>query len=119
LHEALAQLLQLEVDAEGEVLARDGLDIILTVLIAPLDAPVNVSEKDLGTLVRVPHTGTTDSEAASDVEIPETSAPAKRKRAAPSGPASKRARETPSAAATRRAEKEKQCLKQIDTSKQS
>jgi hypothetical protein len=79
----------------------------------------DLEEKDLGTLVRVPHTGTTDPEAASDAEIPEISGPAKRKRAAPSGPASKRAREMPSAAATRRAEKENQRLKQIDTSKQS
>jgi hypothetical protein len=79
----------------------------------------DLEEKDLGTLIRVPHTGTTDPEAASDAEILETSAPAKRKRAAPSSPASKRVRETPSAAATRRAEKEKQRLKHIDTSKQS
>jgi hypothetical protein len=78
-----------------------------------------LKEKDLGTLVRVPHSGTNDPEAASDVEVPETLGPAKRKRAAPSGPAPKRARETPSATANRRAEKEKQRLKQIDTSKQS
>nr|XP_051202604.1 uncharacterized protein LOC127316235 [Lolium perenne] len=78
-----------------------------------------IAEKDLGTLIRVPHSGTTDPEAASDAEIPETSGPTKSKRAAPSGPAPKRARETPSAAATRRVEKEKQRLKQIDTSKQS
>ncbi|KAK1628700.1 hypothetical protein QYE76_003015 [Lolium multiflorum] len=70
-----------------------------------------LEEKDLGTLIRIPHSGTNDPEAASDVEIPETSGPAKRKRAAPSSPASKRARETPSAAATRKAEKEKQRLK--------
>ncbi|KAK1670621.1 hypothetical protein QYE76_058780 [Lolium multiflorum] len=78
-----------------------------------------LEEKDLGTLLRVPHSGTNDPEAASDAEVPETSGPAKRKRAAPSGPAPKRARETACAAATRRAEKEKQRLKQIDTSKQS
>jgi hypothetical protein len=59
-----------------------------------------LEEKDLGTLIRVPQTRTTDPEAASDAEIPETSGPAKRKRAAPSGPASKRAYETPSATAT-------------------
>ncbi|KAK1610929.1 hypothetical protein QYE76_034602 [Lolium multiflorum] len=75
-------------------------------------------EKDLGTRIQIPHSGTNDPEVASDVEIPETSGPAKRKRAAPSGPTPKRARETPSAAATRRAEKENQRLKQIDTSKQ-
>ncbi|KAK1677052.1 hypothetical protein QYE76_037900 [Lolium multiflorum] len=78
-----------------------------------------LEEKDLGTLVRVPHFGTNDPVAASDVDVPETSGPAKRKRAAPSDLAPKRAREAPSAAATRRAEKEKQRLKQIDTSKQS
>ncbi|KAK1651431.1 hypothetical protein QYE76_069236 [Lolium multiflorum] len=77
-----------------------------------------LEEKDLGTLIRIPHSGTNDPEAASDAEIPETSGPAKRKRTAPSGPAAKCTRETPSAAATRRAEKEKQRLKQIDTSKQ-
>ncbi|KAK1696244.1 hypothetical protein QYE76_012941 [Lolium multiflorum] len=77
-----------------------------------------LEEKDLRTLIRVPHSSTSDPEAASDAEVPETSGPAKRKRAAPSGPTPKRARETPSAAATRRAEKEKQRLKQIDTSKQ-
>jgi hypothetical protein len=53
------------------------------------------------------------------MEVPETSCPAKRKRAAPSGPAPKRAREAPSAAATRRAEKEKHRLKHIDTINQS
>jgi hypothetical protein len=78
-----------------------------------------LEEKDLRTLIRVPHSSTSDPEAASDAEVPETSGPAKRKRAAPSGPTPKRAHETPSAAATRRAEKEKQRLKQIDTSKQS
>ncbi|KAK1647974.1 hypothetical protein QYE76_065779 [Lolium multiflorum] len=78
-----------------------------------------LEEKDLGTLTRNPHAGTTEPEAASDTEAPKALAPAKRKRAAPAGPASKHARETPSAAATRRAEKEKQRLKQIDTSKQS
>jgi hypothetical protein len=85
-------------------------------LLAQLEA---LEEKDLGTLTRVPHTGSTDPEAASDAEAPEAPAPAKRKRAAPSGPAPKSARETPSAAATRKLEKEKQRLKLIDTSKQS
>jgi hypothetical protein len=70
-------------------------------------------------LTRIPHAGTTDPEAASDAEAPEAPAPAKRKRVVPAGPAAKHARETPSVAATRRAEKEKQRLKQIDTSKQS
>jgi hypothetical protein len=87
----------------------------LSVLCAQLE---DLEENDLGTLIRIPHSSTNDPEAASNAEIPETSGPAKRKRAAPSGPASKRAHETPSAAATRRAEKEKQRLKQIDTSKQ-
>ena len=70
-------------------------------------------------MTRVPHSGTTDPEAASDAEAPEASTPAKRRRAAPSAPAPKRAREAPSATATRKLEKEKQRLKLIDTSKQS
>ena len=78
-----------------------------------------LEEKDLGTLTRVPHSGNTDPKAASDTEAPEAPAPAKRKRGASSGPAPKRARETPSAAATRKLEREKQCLKLIDTSKKS
>ncbi|KAK1627168.1 hypothetical protein QYE76_001483 [Lolium multiflorum] len=77
-----------------------------------------LEEKDLETLTRTPHAGTNDPDAASNTEAPAAPAPAKRKRAAPAGPAAKCARETPSAAATRRAEKEKQRLKQIDTSKQ-
>jgi hypothetical protein len=74
-------------------------------LLAQLEA---LKEKDVGTLTRVPHAGTTDREAASDAEATEAPAPAKRKRVAPSGPTSKRALETPSTAATRKAEKEKQ-----------
>jgi hypothetical protein len=78
-----------------------------------------LEEKDLGTLTRVPHSGNTDPEAASDAEAPEAPISAKRKRGASSGPAPKRARETPSAAATQKAEKEKRRLKQIDTSMHS
>jgi hypothetical protein len=76
-----------------------------------------LEEKDLRTLTRVPHSSTTDPEAVSDAKAPEAPAAAKRKRGATSGQAPKRAREAPSAAATRKAEKEKQRLKQIDTSK--
>nr|XP_051216647.1 pre-mRNA-splicing ATP-dependent RNA helicase prp28-like [Lolium perenne] len=78
-----------------------------------------LEEKDLGTLTRIPHTGTTSPEAASDAEIPEGPPPTKRKRGATSGSAPKRARETLSAAATKKAEKEKQCLKENYTSKNS
>nr|XP_051230252.1 intracellular protein transport protein uso1-like [Lolium perenne] len=78
-----------------------------------------LEEKDLGNLTRVPHTGTTNPEAASNAEIPEGPPPTKRKRGAASGPAPKRARETPSAAATKKLEKEKQRLKEINTSQSS
>ncbi|KAK1691749.1 hypothetical protein QYE76_008446 [Lolium multiflorum] len=123
--------------ASKDNLSSDAVDKLIRVLIKiPRDLRIHVcntdihtdgfgialedlEEKDLGTLIRVPQTGTTDPEAASDAEVPETSGSAKRKRTAPSGPAPKRAHETASAAATRRAEKEKQRLKQIDTSKQS
>jgi hypothetical protein len=88
-------------------------DFILCVQLDSLD------EKDLGTFTRVPHSGTTNPEAASDVEVPEGPPPAKRKRGATSGSAPKRARETPSAAATKKLEKEKQRLKEIDTGKGS
>ncbi|KAK1611134.1 hypothetical protein QYE76_034807 [Lolium multiflorum] len=75
-----------------------------------------LEENELGTLLRVPSTGNTDPDAASEVEAPETSRPAKRKKAAPSSPHAKRAREVPSTAATRRAEAEKKRLSLIDTS---
>jgi hypothetical protein len=78
-----------------------------------------LKEKDLGTLTRVPHSGSTNPEAVSDAKAPDAPAPAKRKRGAASGPAAKRAREAPSATATQKAEKEKHRLKQIDTSKNS
>ncbi|KAK1664399.1 hypothetical protein QYE76_052558 [Lolium multiflorum] len=65
-----------------------------------------LEENELGTLLRVPSTGNTDPEAASEAEAPEASRPAKRKKAAPSSPHAKRAREVPSTAATRRAEAE-------------
>ncbi|KAK1601717.1 hypothetical protein QYE76_016438 [Lolium multiflorum] len=64
-----------------------------------------LEEKDLGNMIRVPHSGNMNPEATSDAEASEGPAPAKRKRGAASGPASKRARETPSAAATKKAEK--------------
>jgi hypothetical protein len=79
----------------------------------------DLEEKDLGNLTRVPHSGNTNPEAASDVEAPEGPAPTKRKRGTTSGAASKRAREAPSTAATKKAEKEKLRLKEIDTSKNS
>ncbi|KAK1682834.1 hypothetical protein QYE76_043682 [Lolium multiflorum] len=101
--------------ASKDNLSADALDKRIRVLIK-LDA---LMKKDLGTLTRVPHAGNTDPEDASDAEVPEAPAPAKRKRGASSGPASKRAREAPSAAATRKAEAEKKHLKQIDTSQQS
>ncbi|KAK1650535.1 hypothetical protein QYE76_068340 [Lolium multiflorum] len=75
-----------------------------------------LEEKDLGTLLRVPQTGNTDPEAASEAEAPEAPGPSKRKRTSSSGPAAKRAREVPSTAATRKAEAEKKRLKLIDTS---
>jgi hypothetical protein len=78
-----------------------------------------LKEKDLRTLTRVPHSGNTDPEATSDTEAPEAPATAKQKRGATSGPAPKRVHEAPSTAATQKAEKEKQRLKQIDTSKHS
>jgi hypothetical protein len=53
------------------------------------------------------------------MEAPEAPAPAKRKRGAAFGQASKHAREAPNAMATKKAEKEKQRLKEIDTSRGS
>ncbi|KAK1696247.1 hypothetical protein QYE76_012944 [Lolium multiflorum] len=75
-----------------------------------------LEESELGTLVRVPTTGTTDPEAASEAEAHDAPRPSKRKRPAPSSPAAKRAREVLSIAATRKAEVEKKRLKLIDTS---
>ncbi|KAK1649921.1 hypothetical protein QYE76_067726 [Lolium multiflorum] len=75
-----------------------------------------LEEGDLGTLLRVPHAGNTDPEAASEAEAPEAPRPSKRKRAAPSSPSAKRAREVLNTAATRKAEAEKKRLKLIDTS---
>ncbi|KAK1662331.1 hypothetical protein QYE76_050490 [Lolium multiflorum] len=75
-----------------------------------------LEESELGTLLRVPSTGNTDPEAASEAEVHEASRPPKRKRPAPSSPAAKRAREVPSTAATRKAEAEKKRLKLINTS---
>ncbi|KAK1618323.1 hypothetical protein QYE76_023840 [Lolium multiflorum] len=75
-----------------------------------------LEEGQLGTLVRVPSTGNTDPEAASEVETHDAPRPSKRKRAAPSSPAAKRAREVLSTTATRKAEAEKKRLKLIDTS---
>ncbi|KAK1660901.1 hypothetical protein QYE76_049060 [Lolium multiflorum] len=42
-----------------------------------------LEEGDLGTLLRVPHTGNTDPEAASEAEAPEVPRPSKRKRLLP------------------------------------
>ncbi|KAK1667478.1 hypothetical protein QYE76_055637 [Lolium multiflorum] len=75
-----------------------------------------LEESELGTLLRVPSTGNTDPEAASEAEGHEAPRPPKRKRPAPSSPAAKRAREVPSTAATRKAEAEKKRLKLINTS---
>ncbi|KAK1650707.1 hypothetical protein QYE76_068512 [Lolium multiflorum] len=93
-------------------LSADALDKRIRVLIK-LEA---LEENELGTLLRVPSTGNTDPDAASEAEAPEASRPAKRKKAAPSSPHAKRAREVPSTAATRRAEAEKKRLSLIDTS---
>jgi hypothetical protein len=79
----------------------------------------SLEEKDLGTLTRIPHAGTSNPEAASDAEIPEGHHPAKRKRGAASGSAPIRAREAPSAAATKKIDREKQRLKEIDIGKGS
>ncbi|KAK1593240.1 hypothetical protein QYE76_037567 [Lolium multiflorum] len=114
-------------------LSADALDKRIRVLIKVPREPAHVCNKDihmngsgtalealeeneLGTLLRVPSTGNTDPDAASEAEAPETSRPAKRKKAAPSSPHAKRAREVPSTAATRRAEAEKKRLSLIDTS---
>ncbi|KAK1651043.1 hypothetical protein QYE76_068848 [Lolium multiflorum] len=78
-----------------------------------------LEEKDLGTLLRVPQTGNTDPEAASEAEAPAAPGPSKRKRTSSSGPAAKRARDVLSIAATRKAEAEKKRLKLIDTSNQA
>nr|XP_051221961.1 uncharacterized protein LOC127340229 [Lolium perenne] len=75
-----------------------------------------LEESELGTLVRVPTTGNTDPEAASEAEAHDAPRPSKRKRPAPSSPAAKRACEVLSTAATRKAEAEKKRLKLIDTS---
>ncbi|KAK1664581.1 hypothetical protein QYE76_052740 [Lolium multiflorum] len=77
-----------------------------------------LEDKDLGTLTRVPHSGNTDPEVASDPEAPVDPAPSKRKRGASSGsgPTAKRARDVLSTAATRKAEAEKKRLNLIDTS---
>ncbi|KAK1601668.1 hypothetical protein QYE76_037687 [Lolium multiflorum] len=75
-----------------------------------------LEESELGTLLRVPSTGNTDPEAASEAEARDAPRPAKRKRAAPSSPSAKRARDVLSIAATRKAEAEKKRLKLIDTS---
>jgi hypothetical protein len=79
----------------------------------------SIEEKDLGTLTRIPHAGTTNPEAASDAEIPEGPPPAKWKRGATFRSTPKRTRETPSSAATKKLENEKQRLKEIDTGKGS
>ncbi|KAK1606923.1 hypothetical protein QYE76_030596 [Lolium multiflorum] len=75
-----------------------------------------LEENELGTLLRVPSTGNTDPEAASEAEAPEASRPAKRKKPAPSSPRAKRAREVLSTAATRKLEAEKKRLSLINTS---
>jgi hypothetical protein len=65
-------------------------------------------------LTRIPHTGSSNPEAASDAKNLEAAPPAKQKRATASGSTAKRARETPSAKATKKLEKEKLRLKEID-----
>ncbi|KAK1662297.1 hypothetical protein QYE76_050456 [Lolium multiflorum] len=75
-----------------------------------------LEESELRTILRVPSTGNTDPEAASEAEAPEAPRPPKRKRPAPSSPYAKRAREVLSTAATRKAEAEKKRLKLINTS---
>ncbi|KAK1617479.1 hypothetical protein QYE76_022996 [Lolium multiflorum] len=75
-----------------------------------------LEESELGILLRVPSTGNTDPEAASEAEAPEAPRPAKRKKPAPSSPYAKRAREVLSTAATRKAEAEKKRLSLINTS---
>jgi hypothetical protein len=78
-----------------------------------------LEESELGTLLRVPSTGNTDPEAASEAEAHEAPRPSKRKRGAPSSPSAKRARDVLSIAATRKVEAEKKRLKLIDTSNRS
>ncbi|KAK1648670.1 hypothetical protein QYE76_066475 [Lolium multiflorum] len=48
-----------------------------------------LEEGELGTLLRVPHSGNNDPEAASEAEVPEAPRLTKRKKAAPSSPAAK------------------------------
>jgi hypothetical protein len=66
-------------------------------------------------LTRIPHTSTSNPEAASEAENPEGAPPAKRRRDVASGSMAKRAREAPSTKATKKLEKEKLRLKEIDT----
>ncbi|KAK1649772.1 hypothetical protein QYE76_067577 [Lolium multiflorum] len=106
--------------ASKDNLFGDALDKRIRVMIKiprGVHTHVSLEEKDLGNLTWVPHSGNTHPEAALDAEAPEAPAPAKRKRATASGPASKRAREAPSIKATKKAEKEKIFLSHIDTSK--
>ncbi|KAK1629059.1 hypothetical protein QYE76_003374 [Lolium multiflorum] len=122
--------------ASKDNLSADALDKRLRVLIkVPRDLRIHVcnmdihtnssgtalealEDKDLGTLTRVPHSGNTDPEVASDPEAPAAPAPSKRKRGASSGsgPTAKRARDVLSTAATRKVEAEKKRLNLIDTS---
>ncbi|KAK1670068.1 hypothetical protein QYE76_058227 [Lolium multiflorum] len=73
-----------------------------------------LEENELGTILRVPSTGNTDPEAASEAEAPEAPRPAKRKKPAPSSPYAKCAREVLSTAATRR--RKKSAFQLINTS---
>jgi hypothetical protein len=66
-------------------------------------------------LVRTPIAGTSNPEAASDVEETEVIPRAKRKRETTSGSKPKLPRGTPSAKFTKNLEKEKILLKEIDT----
>ncbi|KAK1611708.1 hypothetical protein QYE76_035381 [Lolium multiflorum] len=75
-----------------------------------------LEESELGILLRVPSTGNTDPDVASEAEAPEAPRPAKRKKPAPSSPHAKRPREVLSTAATRKAEAEKKRLSLINTS---
>ncbi|KAK1608550.1 hypothetical protein QYE76_032223 [Lolium multiflorum] len=122
--------------ASKDNLSADALDKRLRVLIkVPQDLRIHVcnmdihtngsgtalealEDKDLGTLTRVPHSGNTDPEVASDPEAPAAPDPSKQKRGPSSGssPTAKRARGVASTAATRKAEAEKKRLNLIDTS---
>ncbi|KAK1629057.1 hypothetical protein QYE76_003372 [Lolium multiflorum] len=78
-----------------------------------------LEEKDLRTLIRVPHSGINDPEAASDAEIPETSGPCQAQENCPLRPCPEACPRNTKCCGYPDGGERKQRLKQIDTSKQS